>query len=689
MLNKRGRHTALQVPLRTAICAWPAGAEKAPLRPGYRRQFVCRLVDVPIDETVPQPSSLAAAAPQQRLPTASLPPAELPTSDGASTQGQLPGAERHVSAVVTTGATVPPRLQLLPEGCAQLQPPAPEAAELDTSTAQAAGPAGPGDASMAAAAPGLGSSAVPAEDLRVRLYDPAAATHAPAASPLGDEAPQPCPDAITGNVAAAGAAGCAIEPAALVAPRTKAAQQPATSAIQSSSAAAAAAAAAAVAGLLPRSLSLQREAAKQPANGQQLWRSQQRQRAQQLRLQQQQWDQQQQSQARATAPEQQHLLPAADLQPSLPECGPTPACSAPAAMMECLPGMAAIPSSLTPAATSAGAVAGPYALAAGMSMGSSAADTPDSRFSQLTLQSVGHSPLRQAVSQPMDAASGSLSLHLACVGHDGPLLSNSAGYTPESSPASLVQQSQLAPAGRQPDAAASLPAGTRAAPGIAQPEAASPAAQHAANSANAQQSAAAMQRCLTSDAAGAASEAGASAASGDALQDVGIGPAAVLPQATDCQQLQMSPAPVRGDGSEPGVRPMLLADGRISSGTAAAAVTLPACSEALLGRAPCSEGAMHEANDDDGAAAAACMDAAPCELSAAALAAGLPCTEPLVADFFASGRPKRTPGGNLADVRVLCCPTLQPTVAEAACCLNNCQAVLVPRQPDVIMGMSV
>jgi hypothetical protein len=645
---------------------------------------------VPIDETVSQPSSLAAAAPELVLSSATRLPAE-PMLNGASAQGQLPRAERHgVPAAVTAGATVPPRLQLLPEGCAQLQPPAPEAAELDTSTAQAAGTAGPGDASMPAAAPGLGSSALPAGDLRVRPNDPAAATRAPAASPHGGEAPPPCLDAITGNVAAAAAAASAMEPAMSGAPDTSVPPQPAISAVQSSSAAAAAAAAAAVAGLLPRSLALQREAAKQPANGQQLWQSQQRQRAQQLQLQQQQhWDQQQQSRARAAAPEQQHLLPAADLQPSPPECGPTPACSAPAAMMEHPPGMAAIPSSPTPAATSAGAAAGPHTLPAGMSMGSSAADTPDSHFSQLTLQSVGHSLLRRTVSQPMEDASGPFSRHLAHAGHHGPLLSSSAGHTPECGPASPVLQSQLALPGRQPDGAAAAPAGTRAAPGIAQPEAASPAAQHAANPANAQQSAAAVQHCLSPDAAGAASEAGASAAAGEALQHVCIGPAAVLPQATDSPQLRMSHAPVSGDGSEPCVQPMLLADAGVISGTAAAAETLPACSAALLGRAPCSEGAVHEANDDDGADAAPCMDATPCELSAAALAAGLPCTEPLVADFFASGRPKRTPGGNLADVRPLCCPTLQHTVAEAACCLTNRQAALFPRQPDVIMGMSV
>ena len=608
-------------------------------------------------------------------------------SDGVSARGQLPGAERHgASAAVATGATVPPCLQLLPEAYAQLHPPPPEAAELDPSAAQAAGIAAPGDASATAAAAGLGSSALPAEDLSSGLHHAAAGTHAPAASPRGDEVPKSCPDAVTCNVAAAGAAGSAKEPATLVVPRTNAAQQPAIEAVQSSSTGAAAAAAARAAVATPQSGILpQREAAEQAEAEQPLWlhdtvRMQQQQQTHQ------QWAQQQQARARAMAPEQQHLLPVASLQPTPPGYTPAPASSAPEPMTTGLPGMAAFPSSATPAATSAGAIAGPHALATGMSMGSSSADTPDSHFSQLTLQSVGHSPQRQTVSQPMEGAGGSLSRHLAHAGQHDPLLPNSAGHTTESSPVSSEQQSQLALTGRQHDAAAAEPAGTSAAPNTAQPQDGNPAAQHAATPANVQQSAAALRRCLTTDAAGAASEAGDGA---ETVQPMSRGPAAVLPQAIGDAQLQSSPAPVSGDDSDCEVRPMLPADAGVSSGTGAAAEMLPACSVALLGRAPCSEGAAHEANNDDGAAAAACMDTMPCELSAAALAAGLPCTEPLVADFFASGRPKRTPGGNLADVRLLCCPTLQQTIAEAACCLSTFQAALLPSQPDSLRGMSV
>lgn len=139
-----------------------------------------------------------------------------------------------------------------------------------------------------------------------------------------------------------------------------------------------------------------------------------------------------------------------------------------------------------------------------------------------------------------------------------------------------------------------------------------------------------------------------------------LGPAAVLPRVPPAvlpllPQASAPPTAALGDGGGLRVTPAVLVPAFSGAGASAAAAGCQPCTEGLLGRAPCSEGASYyEADGTDDAAGprgvTACH-AATCEPAASAAAAGLPCTEPSAVDCFASGRPKRTPGGNLADVR--------------------------------------
>jgi hypothetical protein len=627
--------------MQTAVCAMHAGTEEVPLLPGYTRKLVCQWIDVPQDSMAPESDSLATAPGQLMQPDASE-PAQLTGAAGANAQEQLPAAEQHTvdagaASAIAAKKSAQPRLQLLPAACSQqLQPPPLEAVDVvpETIVPQALGTAASGSASRFTAAAGLSSSAPPAEDMGMPCDDAPAATIAQPARPDSRAAPQ----LQQHGACTVSAAVRVAEPASCVSPDISAPPQPAVDLVPSNSAGPAAPGADAQRDMLAP----EQEAADVWVDEQLVLLHNKRRLLQQQQAEQQQLLQQ--APAKAAAADQQHSF--VDLQLTAPEHGPAPAGSAPNTVIHGLPGMDAYSSSSGRAATTSAAdSAGPHGLVS-YSIVSSAAAPMDGHLSRLSLHAADHSPQQRPVSQLVGDSGEALS-HLQLRPIEPPT---------EGSRRSPVQRLRLGQAVQLLAASLAVSAGTSAAPGAAEPdEAAVPTPQQTAGAL-----------------ADAPTEADVPAAHHEASQCAGLGPAAVLPQAADGVQPYMPHAAASGDSSAPRIAPLLLA---VTGGSNGVSEPAAPSSERLLRRAPCSEGAAHELDDDSGADAAFCLGTAPCDLSVAAMAAGLPCTEPLVADFFASGRPKRTPGGNLADVRFLCslpcsitCQVLPCAAACPGCC---------------------